>query len=401
MDKFKLTVFLGALAALAPLSMDMYLPSLPLMLEEFNVEPSLIQLTLTMTMVGMAIGQIVAGPISDRYGRKTPLKLGMLAFAVSTFGCMVSNSIWIFLMFRLFQGLSGAFGIVIARAIARDLCQGADLTRLFAMLMLVNGLAPILAPIIGGQILFFATWHEIFALLALIGMILWISSIKFNETMPKDMRAADITSSFKNFTLLMKDRYFLGHCLMQCFFGASFFGYIAGSSFLFQNIYNVSPQVYSAIFGGIGALIALSGTIPAKFAGKIQEIKMLAWTIGQAIVGSSLFLCCVIFKAPIQLTLATLVITVPTMSVFGATSFSLAMRKNGHMAGSASALIGFFSMISGGLMAPLVGIAGSHNALPMAIIMLLGYVGSLIFFLKMIYSEHHRGFLIMDHQNKR
>ena len=395
MSKIKLTILLGALAALAPLSTDMYLPALPLMHGEFNVEPSLIQMTLTMTMVGMAIGQIIAGPISDRYGRKIPLVIGMLAFALSTFGCMMSNSIWIFLAFRLLQGLSGAFGIVIARAIARDLTKGVELTKLFAMLMLVNGLAPILAPVVGGQILLLTSWRGVFALLAIIGLLLLMSSIKFDETLPKEMRALNMLSSFKNFGFLMKDSYFLGHCLMQCFFGASFFGYIAGSSFLFQNIYNVSPQVYSAIFGGIGALIALSGTLPAKFAGKIQDIKMLAWTIGQAIIGSIFFFGCVIFEAPMEYTLAALVITIPTMSVFGATSFSLAMRKHGDMAGSASALIGFFSMISGGLMAPLVGIAGSHNALPMAIIMLIGYILSLIIFLRMIYSKHHRGYMMM------
>ena len=399
MNRMKLTIFLGSLAALAPLSTDMYLPALPLMDGEFNVESSLIQLTLTMTMVGMAVGQIIAGPISDRFGRKTPLKFGMLAFALSTFGCMMSNSIYPFLFFRLFQGLAGAFGIVIARAIARDECQGVELTKLFAMLMLVNGLAPILAPVIGGQILFFATWRDIFLLLAIIGLILFFSAIKFDETLPKNLRAENISSSFKNFHFLLNDKYFLGHCLMQCFFGASFFGYIAGSSFLFQNIYQVTPQIYSAIFGGIGILIALAGTIPARFAGKIQDIKMLIFAISQAIIGSILFLCCVIFKTSIELTLISLIIAVPTMSVFGATSFSLAMRKHGDKAGSASALIGFFSMISGGLMAPVVGIAGSHNALPMAIVMLCGYFGSLIIFLRMIYSKHHRGYMLMHKEN--
>ena len=248
MNTFKLTIFLGALAALAPLSTDMYLPALPLMHGEFNVEPSLIQLTLTMTMLGMAIGQIAAGPISDRFGRRMPLQIGMLSFALSTFGCMMSNSIWIFLTFRFFQGLAGAFGIVIARAIARDLCSGTDLTKLFAMLMLVNGLAPILAPVIGGQIILFATWRDIFALLAFIGMILWFSSVKFNESLPINMRVTDMISSFKNFGFLMKDSYFLGHCLMQCFFGASFFTYIAGSPFLFQNIRNSLFGHYISFF---------------------------------------------------------------------------------------------------------------------------------------------------------
>ncbi|MBR1728926.1 MAG: multidrug effflux MFS transporter [Selenomonadaceae bacterium] len=395
MNSFKLTVFLGALAALAPLSTDMYLPALPLMHGEFNIDASIIQLTLTMTMVGMAIGQIIAGPISDRYGRRMPLMIGMLSFAISTFGCMVSESITIFLAFRFAQGLAGAFGVVIARAIARDLCSGVELTKLFAMLMLVNGLAPILSPVIGGQIILFTEWRGIFCLLGIIGMILLFASIRFDETLQDDLKAENISSSFKNFGYLMRDNYFFGHCLMQCFFFASFFAYISGSAFLFQNIYGVSPQIYSAIFGGIGALIALCGALPAKLAGKIQDIKMLTFMIGQAFFGSILFLLCIIFEVPMSWTLAALVVTIPTVSIFGATSFSLAMRKHGDKAGSASALIGFFSMISGGIMAPLVEINGSNDALPMAVIMLIGYFLTLICFLKMIYSKHHRGYLFM------
>ncbi|MFA6848943.1 MAG: MFS transporter, partial [Selenomonadaceae bacterium] len=148
-----LTVFLGALAALAPLSTDMYLPSLPLMSEEFGAATSVIQLTLTMTMAGMAIGQIFAGPISDMKGRRTPLIFGMFIFALSTMVCVFATTMNVFLVFRFIQGLAGAVGIVIARAIARDLYEGPQLTKLFSMLMMVNGLAPILAPVIGGEIL--------------------------------------------------------------------------------------------------------------------------------------------------------------------------------------------------------------------------------------------------------
>ena len=156
----QLIIFLGLLAALAPLSTDMYLPALPMMHGEFNVGTSLIQMTLTMTMVGMALGQILAGPVSDRFGRRVPLIVGMSFFAFSTLGCMLSDNIIIFLLFRFIQGFAGAFGIVIARAIARDVCKGAELTKFFSMLMMVNGLAPILAPVVGGQILYFSTWRE-------------------------------------------------------------------------------------------------------------------------------------------------------------------------------------------------------------------------------------------------
>ena len=154
-----LTIFLGMLAAIAPLSTDMYLPALPEMMADFDVVPSMIQLTLTASMAGMALGQIIAGPVSDEQGRRKPLLIGMLVFAVSSAACIFVKSIYIFLVFRFIQGCAGGAGIVIARAIARDVCKGPALTRFFSMLMLVNGLAPILAPVIGGQILRFSTWE--------------------------------------------------------------------------------------------------------------------------------------------------------------------------------------------------------------------------------------------------
>lgn len=164
-----MTVLLGMLAAIAPLSTDMYLPALPSMMTAFGVTPSVIQLTLTASMAGMALGQIAVGPISDDKGRRLPLMVGMAIFTLSTVGCIWSPSIQIFLIFRLIQGCAGGAGIVLSRAIARDICKGSALTRLFAMLMLVNGIAPILAPVIGGQILRFAPWEGVFLSLPLSG----------------------------------------------------------------------------------------------------------------------------------------------------------------------------------------------------------------------------------------
>lgn len=386
-----LIVFLGMLSALAPLSTDMYLPALPAMPDEFGTGTSMIQLTLTMTMAGMAIGQIFAGPISDMKGRRLPLIIGMLAFALSSVVCIFSKSIEIFLVFRFFQGLFGAAGIVISRAIARDVCEGPELTRFFSMLMLVNGLAPILAPVIGGQVLLFTSWRGIFVLLTIIGFLLMVASFLFHESLPSGHRLDSLGASFRSFSVLMKDRYFLGHCLMQCCTFAAFFAYISGSSFLFQDIYQISAQTYSAIFGGIGALIMLAGLIPARLAGHVPDVVMLGWALLQSLVGSLLFLLCVLSHASLELVLLSLCITVPMISVLGAASFSLAMRAHGKIAGSASALIGFFSMLAGGLMAPLVGIAGSTNALPMAIIMLSGYLLGFLIFYFTIYAKHRRG----------
>ena len=381
-------VFLGMLAALAPLATDMYLPALPVMTAAFGVGASVVQLSLTMTMIGMAVGQLFAGPISDHWGRKRPLVLGMVLFFFSTVGCIMSGDIASFLAFRFLQGFTGAFGLVTARAVARDLYEGAELTRFFSLLMLVNGLAPILAPMIGGQILLVASWRGVFVLLAILGVLLTIASVFAPETLPEPARIDKMTESFQKFGHLMKDAYFRGQCLVQFFFFAAFFAYIAGSPFLFQNIYGISPQIYGFIFGGIGVAVSLAGVLPVRLAGRVPDHKVLVWTLFQSIGGSLLFLIACYTKAALPLVILSLLTVIPLVSILGAVSFSLAMKAQGEQAGSASALLGFFSMVAGGLAAPLVGIAGEGNALPMALLMLSGCLAAYASYARYIAPAH-------------
>ena len=368
-----LTVFLGLMTAMAPLSTDMYLPALPTMQLDMGISASLAQMTLTMTMLGMALGQIFAGPLSDRYGRKGPLTIGMLVFTLTTVGCVLAENINVFLFFRFMAGFAGASGIVIARAIARDVCEGPELTKFFAMLMMVNGLAPILAPVIGGQILLFTSWRGVFVMLVLVGIFQLLATLMYQETLPAAKRIPGLKDSFAKFPQLLKDRYFLGHCLVQCFVFGAFFSYLAGSSFIFQNIFHVSPQTYSLIFGGIGAGLLLSGMLPARLAGRVPDEKLLHVSLVLPLLGSVLLFMAFYFQAGMAVILPVLFLTIVPLSVMGAASFSLALSRQGKNAGSASALIGFFSMILGGCMMPLVGIAGENTALPMCVIMIAGY----------------------------
>ena len=385
-----LIVFLGVMSAMAPLSTDMYLPALPVMSQEFGISASLTQLTLTMTMLGMAFGQMLMGPVSDRYGRRVPLLLGMILFTVATTGCFLAQDIKVFLAFRLLQGMAGASGIVIARAIARDVAEGPELTRFFAVLMLVNGLAPILAPVIGGQILVFSSWRGIFALLILVGLVQTGSTLIYRETLPKQDRIKSIRASFSKFPRMLRDRYFLGHCLLQLFFFGSFFSYISGSSFVFQNTYEVSPQAYSLIFGGIGVGLFLMGLVPARLAGRVDDVKLLQGSIVVPLISSVLLLIGFLLQAPLWLILPVLFVTIVPLSVMSTASFSLALSRQGKNAGSASALLGFFQMLLGGCMMPVVGIAGDHSALPMSVIMLIGYVMSFLCFSRLIQPGHRK-----------
>ena len=387
-SRFWLTIFLGLMTAIAPLSTDMYLPALPEVQADFGVSTSLVQMTLTMTTLGMALGQILAGPMSDFLGRRRPLFIGMLVFIGATLGCVLAEDIHLFLFFRFCAGFAGASGIVIARAIARDVCEGAELTRFFAVLMMVNGFAPIIAPVIGGQILLFANWRAAFVLLTIIGVFLAGATLIYQETLPQEARSANMTDSLKKFPTLLRNRYFLGHCLLQCFVFGAFFSYLSGSSFVFQNIYAVSPQGYSIIFAVIGAGLLLAGILPARLAGRVPDIVMLKYSVLVPLFGSVLLLAGFCFSAPLAVILVVLFLTIVPLSVMGTASFSLALSRQGENAGSASALIGCFSMLLGACMMPLVGIAGDHTAIPMGIVMLTGYgLGALVFY-RMIAVGH-------------
>ena len=376
------------MTAMAPLSTDMYLPSLPVMQADFGISASLVQMTLTMTMLGMALGQIFAGPVSDYYGRKKPLVIGMAAFTAATIGCVLAENIMAFLCFRFVMGFAGASGIVVSKAIARDVCAGPELTRFFAMLMMVNGLAPILAPVIGGQILLFTTWRGVFVTLVAIGLFLLLATFAYKETLSPEKRLAGLKASFAKFPQLLKNRYFLGHCLLQCFAFGGFFAYISGSPFVFQNIFQVSPQAYSLIFGGIGVGLLVAGALPARLAGRVPEEKMLQTAMLISFFGSVLLFVGFWFEVGLAVILPILFFTITPLSVLGASSFSLALSRQGKNAGTASALLGFSSMILGGCMMPLVGIAGEHTAIPMCVMMIAGYGLGYLTYLLMVAPEH-------------
>lgn len=185
-QRYGMALLCGALTGLAPLSIDMYLPSLPALARQLHTTASLAQLSLTMCLLGLALGQLVGGPLSDRFGRRRPLIVGMVLYTVTAFLCTVAPSVWLLITIRLLQGLSGAFGIVIARAATRDVYSGTELTRFYALLMLVNGVAPIAAPVIGGQLLRFTSWRGVFVVLGVVSIVITLSVVAFlRETLPK------------------------------------------------------------------------------------------------------------------------------------------------------------------------------------------------------------------------
>ena len=369
---FILVVFLGMLTAITPLATDLYLPALPIMPGELNTTASNIQMTIGIMTFGVALGQLFGGPISDTMGRKLPLIVGNLLCVISGIICAFAPSIEILLLGRFLQGLTGSVGVVIAKAIARDFASGQELTKLFALLMMVNGLAPVLAPLIGGQLLLFTTWRVIFVILAVFSAILLAGSLLFRESLPKEKRVTGgIGVAVKNYLTLIQDKPFLGQTLIQLFAFGGFFAYISGSSFVYQNIFNLSAQEFSYLFGINSCGIILASAISGRVSNVITSRQILTFSLWELTIGSLLFLVAMIFEWSLIPVTTILFFTVCTVSLFGSASFSMAMTKYGKMAGSASAILGFASMFAAGIVSPLVGIGGDHTGIPMGITMLV------------------------------
>ena len=376
---FILVVFLGMLTAITPLATDLYLPALPIMPGELNTTASNIQMTIGVMTFGVALGQLFGGPISDTMGRKLPLIVGNLLCVISSIICAFAPNIEILLLGRFLQGLTGSVGVVIAKAIARDFASGQELTKLFALLMMVNGLAPVLAPLIGGQLLLFTTWRVIFVILAVFSAILLVGSLLFRESLPKEKRiTGGVGVAVKNYITLIKDKPFLGQTLIQLFAFGGFFAYISGSSFVYQNIFNLSAQEFSYLFGINSCGIVLASAISGRVSNVVTSRQILTFSLWELTIGSLLFLVAMIFEWSLIPVTTILFFTVCTVSLFGSASFSMAMTNYGKMAGSASAILGFASMFAAGIVSPLVGIGGDHTGIPMGITMLVCAVLSLL-----------------------
>lgn len=383
-----MAVILGFLTAVAPLSIDMYLPSLPFLAKDLHASTSVAQLSLTACLVGLAAGQLVAGPISDARGRRMPLLIGTGLYIVASILCAFTTSIYALIGLRLVQGFAGSAGIVIARAVVRDFFEGHEMTRFFALLMLVNGVAPIAAPILGGQILRFTSWHGVFFVLTLLGCLMFMSVLfGLPESLPKDRRhTGGIKQTLTNMSELSKDRAFMGYALTIGLIFAAMFAYISGSPFVFQGIFGVSPQTFSLIFAANGLGIILAGQAAGRASLRFGETRTLVTGLSIAGTAGILFLLVIVLQTGIFGVLVPLFFVVSMIGVVGTTATSLAMQAQGSRAGSAAAFIGVPQMILGALVAPFVGVMGSHADLPLGLLIPICDLGGICCYIFLVRS---------------
>jgi DHA1 family bicyclomycin/chloramphenicol resistance-like MFS transporter len=366
----RLVLILGGLSAFGPLSIDMYLPALPALSRDFAASTSATELTLSACLLGLALGQVIAGPLSDRLGRRRPLLVGLAAYALASLLCVLAPSVGALVALRFVQGLAGAAGIVIARAVVRDLYSGIALARFFSLLLLVNGLAPILAPVLGGQLLRLTSWRGVFVTLAIIGSLLLLASaLGLRESLPPASRhVGGISGTLATFHDLLTDRSFLGFALSCGIAFAAMFSYISGSPFVLQGIYGVSPQVFSVIFGTNALGLMAAGQVNGRLVGRVAPYRLLACGLTASALGGLSLLLVVVLGGGLIGVLPSLFVVVASLGLVLPNASALALARYGRVAGSASALLGVLQFTFGAAAAPLVGISGARTALPMALV---------------------------------
>ncbi|MFJ2442007.1 multidrug effflux MFS transporter [Streptomyces sp. NPDC087658] len=390
------TLILGGLTAVPPLSMDMYLPALPEVSGSLGASAATAQVTLTACLLGMALGQIIVGPMSDRWGRRRPLLLGMFVYIFATAFCALAPTVPLLIGFRLLQGLAGAAGIVIARAVVRDLYDGLEMARFFSTLMLISGVAPIIAPVIGGQVLRVTDWRGIFVVLTVIGVLLTFVVWKWlYETLPPEKRhSGGVGSALRTMRGLLADRIFTGYMLAGGLAFAALFAYVAASPFVVQEIYGASPQTFSLLFGINSVGLIAAGQINGKIlVGRVALDRVLGFglvVIALASLALLLMTSGVFGQVGLVPIAVALFVLMSAMGLALPNTNASALIRTPHAAGSASALIGTASFLIGAVASPLVGIAGERTAVPMAVVQLVASLASLGCFVGLVRPWQHR-----------
>ena len=371
--RLKLVLLIGGLSAFGPLSMDLYLPALPALTRDLGGSPSLVQLTLTACLLGLAVGQLVAGPLSDARGRRRPLFVGLAVYALASLLCALAPTVPVLVVCRLLQGTAAAAGIVIARAIVRDVYAGSDVARFLALTMLISGLAPILAPMLGGQLLRLTSWRGAFVVLAAIGLLRLVATARGlpEPLRPERRRSGGVGEMLRTFRGLLADRLFVGYALASGLAMGATFTYVSGAPFVLQDIYGVSPQVFGLLFGTNSLSILLLGQLGRRLVGRVGSRRLLVAGLGVTSVGGLLLLASVSLGLGLAGVLPGFLLVVASGGLNSPNATALALADHAHQAGSASALLGLCYYAVGATVAPLAGLGGTHTALPMAVVIVL------------------------------
>lgn len=364
---------LALLSAVAPLATDMYLPSLPRMAHDLGSSASGIQLTLTAFLAGLASGQLVVGPLSDGLGRRRPLLLGTGLCLLASIACALSSGVEMLIAARFLQGFSGGAGVVLARAIIADTSTGATAARRMSLMMVIGGLAPVLAPVIGGLVAGVAGWRAVmWVIVALVALM--CSGVLFvvRETLPEHARhGGGLRGVLGNAGKVLGTRRYVGYAAtMVCAF-AAMFAYISASPFVLQNVVGLSEKQYALAFGSNALGLMLGNIVNVRLAGKVAPRTLLTVGVCGLLLMTTVLVALAWSGMPRWPSLLGLWLVMPCLGLVYGNAVALALAEVRAHAGTGSAFIGTFQFLGGALVAPLVGLAGDHDPRPMAATMLV------------------------------
>ncbi|MFI6262831.1 multidrug effflux MFS transporter [Micromonospora sp. NPDC051006] len=362
-----LLALLGLLTAFGPLSLDMYLPAFPEMTRDLGADQAQIQLSLTTCLIGMALGQLVTGPLSDRWGRRRPVLAGVAAYALLSLVCAIAPNAPALAAARFAQGFAGGMGVVVARAVVRDLHSGRAAAKYFSRLTLVFGVAPVAAPGVGSLVLRFGSWRVVFVVLAVIGLLLAAAvAWRLPETLPAERRSSGgLAATARTMRSLAGDRVYLGYALTQGLAFAGLFAYISGSSFVFQDVFGVSGAVFSLIFGLNALALVAAGQANARLLDRTSPRSLLTRALMVGTVAAAGLLVGAVAGSP-WVVAACLFLFVGSLGMVTPNSTALGLDRHPRHAGTAAALMGTVQSVIGALAAPLAGLGGEGSAVPMA-----------------------------------
>ncbi|MCG7432140.1 multidrug effflux MFS transporter [Kocuria indica] len=373
LDWIVLVGALGILSAVSPLATDMYLASMPEMGEWFGSPASMIQLTLTAYMVGMALGQFLLGPLSDVLGRHKLMVTGNLIFLLASVGIIVAPDIHWVLALRFVQGLAGAAGVVIARAVVSDIAHGHRAAQLYSVLALITSLAPVVAPLAGGVIATVADWRVVFWALAIFGAVMLACSVFIvPETLPPGQRSrGGLGRILRNARQMISDRHFTLYALSFAFAFGALFSYISASSFVIQNVLGFSALVYSVIFAINACGSITMGVVNTKLVGSRDPSSLLLVGVTGLATFSVLNMVLVVLGVVGAITLVLLFLAQSCMGLVLGNAVAMAQRQAQrlHLSGTGSAVVGMAQFILAGLVTPLTGLGGEYTAVPMVLSM--------------------------------
>jgi DHA1 family bicyclomycin/chloramphenicol resistance-like MFS transporter len=373
-------VLLAAITAAGPLTIDLYLPAYPTLAADFGVAETQIQLTLTACVFGLALGQLVIGPVSDRVGRRLPVIVGLAAWAGSSLLVAAAPTLTLLTVGRFVQGFVVAAGMVTARAILRDLSSGQDLARAFAKLFLVLGAVPMVAPFLGSLVLEVTSWRGVFVVLAVVGVVLAVvSAVLLPETLPKEQRSpVPVRALARTYGSLLVDRTFIAPAMVASLAFSGLFVYINGSSFVLQEQYGLSQLAYGAVFAAVTvSLIAgsqLSSVLVSRFG--LLAVLRTAPVVGALTIGA-IATTSLLGELPLPLLIAGLVLAMGVVGMaMPAASAHVLNGQPPSRAGLASGLVGVLQFAVGGAVSPLASVLGAVSATSMTVLMVVAFAAS-------------------------